>query len=120
MASLHADLATHGLGVVDASVLLVIEDNPGTTQSAIGRTLATHRANMAPIAAKLARLKLTTSEPAGRASLLRLTARGTRVAGAVRAAMRENDDRFLAHLGAAERERLTLWLEAIRQTDDRD
>lgn len=37
----------------DASVLLFIRSNPGTSQSEIGRVLGIQRANMAPIVAQL-------------------------------------------------------------------
>jgi DNA-binding MarR family transcriptional regulator len=115
--SLGAALAKHGLSVVEASVLLVIGDHPGITQSEIGRLLDIRRANMAPLAGKLAGLGLTRSERRGRASLLALTSRGKTVARAARRAMERNEAAHLAHLQPAQREQLRGWLQTIWRGD---
>lgn len=65
MAKLAARLAALHLRPSEASVLLVIQANPGITQSEIGRLLDIARANMAPLTARLAARDLIVRESAG-------------------------------------------------------
>lgn len=65
MAKLAARLAALGLRPSEASVLLVIDANPGVTQSEIGRLLDIARANMAPLTARLETRDLIVRESAG-------------------------------------------------------
>lgn len=105
-------LAEHGLSIAEASVLVVIAHHDGITQSSIGRMLDIHRANMAPIAAKLARLGLTLGERRGRELLVRASVSGERVAKQVLVSMRRHDAAHCKQLSAAEREAL---LSALQQ-----
>lgn len=114
MASLVEDLAPTGLSVVEASVLLVIADTPGATQSAVGRVLDIHRANMVPLTSKLVALGLLAKEAgAGRATALTVTARGRAVSKSVRTIMRRHDARMLPALSPASRRKLLSWLRAL-------
>lgn len=113
MASLSSDLGEFGLTTVEASVLLVIGEQPGISQSEIGRVLDIHRANMAPIAAKLASLELTTSQRAGRAFALSLTPHGKRNVAAIRQAMLSHEARFLPELSSEQRAQLLTWIEGV-------
>lgn len=50
---LAARLATRGLRQSDISVLILIDENPGVTASAIGRAVDIQRANMVPLLNRL-------------------------------------------------------------------
>lgn len=110
-ATILADLAQTlddvALRPTEASVLLLIDRNPGITQSEIGRVLAIQRANMAPIAALLGERGLVERLPAdGRSHGLRLSAAGATLARQVRARIDAHEARFLPDLTPAEREAL--------------
>jgi len=97
MATLAEDLTHLGLSVVEASVLLVIADNPGMTQSEVGRVLEIHRANMVPMVTKLfARDLVEKQQGPGRGLALSLTSEG-----------------MLTSLSPSQRATLIGWLEAI-------
>jgi DNA-binding MarR family transcriptional regulator len=117
LATLAEALAAHELSIVEASVLLVIAENDGLTQSEIGRLLDIHRANMVPIAAKLARLGYTTGEQRGRQQVLRASAEGRRAAQRVRAIMHRHESVHFGALAPGERARLLAWLRALWQTE---
>ena len=53
MAEFARRLNAIGLRTVEATILQILADNPGISQSALGRMLDIQRANMTPIAAKL-------------------------------------------------------------------
>lgn len=53
MGELAERLAPIGLRHVEATILLVLKDRPGMSQSALGRLLGIKRANMTPLAARL-------------------------------------------------------------------
>jgi DNA-binding MarR family transcriptional regulator len=93
---MQADLvrrsADLGLTIVEMSTLLVIEANPGVTQSEIGRLIAIKRANMVPLAAGLIERGLILASPVDGSSLgLRLTAVGMDLAARVRQRVAENE-----------------------------
>lgn len=76
-AELSRRLALLDLRTVDMSVLLLVEANPGITQSELGRMLDIQRANMNPIASGLSERKLIVREAVdGRSQGLTLTASG--------------------------------------------
>ena len=76
-AELAGRLAPLGLRQSDASVLILIAENPGVTASAIGRALDIQRANMVPLLNRLEELGLIEREPIDRKSRgLVLTALG--------------------------------------------
>src|SRR4051812_1971702 len=80
-ADLSERLDVLGLTVVSLSVLLLIEANPGVTQSQLGRLLAIKRANMAPLAAQFSNRGLIDREAAdGRSHGLALTPEGAALA----------------------------------------
>jgi DNA-binding MarR family transcriptional regulator len=118
IASLAEALSAHGLSVVEASVLTVIAENNGATQSAIGRLLDIQRANMAPIASKLARMGLTKSEPHGRQLLLRTSALGTRTAQKVKRCMVEHDASTFPRIKPADRKKLQALLRSIWRDEE--
>ena len=80
-AELSQRLASLELRIVDFSVLLLVEANPGITQSELGRMLDIQRANMNPIAAGLSERKLIIREAVdGRSQGLALTMSGQALA----------------------------------------
>jgi DNA-binding MarR family transcriptional regulator len=88
MAELSGDLGKLKLRPTEASILIVVEFQPGMTQSDIGRLLSIKRANMTPLAARLeARELIGRRQVDGRSSGLVLTAHGAAVAAKAREAM---------------------------------
>ncbi|MFM2099658.1 MAG: hypothetical protein RLZZ366_1197 [Pseudomonadota bacterium] len=76
-AELRQRLAPLDLRMTDVSILLLIQANPGVTQSELGRMLDIKRANMTPIAAKLAERDLIARQQVdGRSHGWALTAAG--------------------------------------------
>ena len=70
-----------GLKTVEATMLQIIRDNPGISQSALGRMLDIQRANMTPIAARLEARGLVRRTPSdGRSLGLELTESGAELA----------------------------------------
>ena len=55
MAALAREMEGLGLRSVEATILQILQQQPGLTQSALGRILDIQRANMTPIAARLAK-----------------------------------------------------------------
>lgn len=69
------------LRIADMSILLLVDANPGVTQSELGRMLDIQRANMTPMTAKLSERRLIAREAVdGRSQGLALTAAGTALA----------------------------------------
>lgn len=76
-ADLGRRLAAIDLRLAELSVLLLIDANPGITQSELGRALDIQRANMTPMAAKLGERGLIARRAVdGRSQGLALTAAG--------------------------------------------
>jgi DNA-binding MarR family transcriptional regulator len=89
---LASALAPFGLRITEATVLLLVDENPDATQSALGRRLGIHRANMAPLAAGLAeRGLIERSRTEGRAQGLRTTPAGQGLAAQIRRCMEAQD-----------------------------
>lgn len=100
MADFGEALAAIGLRVGEASILLVLADNPGTTQSDVGKLLGIQRANMAPLITGLERRGLIERDDSeGRAQPLRVSAAGGEMAARVRAISDSEDARLVAVLG---------------------
>ena len=77
MTELALRLGAINLRVGDASVLLVIADQPGITASQLGRMLDIQRANMVPLLSRLESAGLIVRQPLDRKSLsLHLTPAG--------------------------------------------
>jgi DNA-binding MarR family transcriptional regulator len=114
MSTLADKLAPVGLTIVEASVLLALAEEPGSTQSAVGARLDIQRSNMAPMTAKLVRSRLVKGErSAGRATALRLTALGERVASTVWRVFAEHEKRHVRRLPPRDRARLIAWLQGV-------
>jgi DNA-binding MarR family transcriptional regulator len=86
MGRLAERLAPLGLRHVEATILLLLNENPGMSQSALGRELGIKRANMTPLSAQMERhgwLIRTASD--GRSLGLELSAAGKELAAKVHA-----------------------------------
>ncbi len=85
MADFAARLEPLGLKTVEATMLQIIRDNPGISQSALGRMLDIQRANMTPMAARLEARGLVRRTPSdGRSLGLELTESGAELADRAR------------------------------------
>ena len=104
MADLAATLGELDLKISEASVLIVIAETPGCTQSKICKRLGVQRANMAPLMASLVQRGLVDrSQSDGRSTDLHLTEAGETMTQHVRDLIAEHERRVFAKLGADER-----------------
>jgi DNA-binding MarR family transcriptional regulator len=114
MATLADRLAELRLTIVETSILVLIDRNPGIFQSEIGRVLGIKRANVAPLASSLERRDLVSrTSPEGRAVGLSTTAAGHELAARAEALMRENDEQLFEHARPETREMLRAALEDL-------
>jgi DNA-binding MarR family transcriptional regulator len=99
MADLGASLAPLVLRPVEATMLIIVGENPGITQSAIGRALGIQRANMAPLMMVLVARGLIDKSPAdGRSHALELTDAGAALREQAEEVMDAHEARFSALL----------------------
>ena len=88
LADLNLRLEPTGLRHTDAALLVLIDANPGITQSLLGKALDIQRANMAPMIARLDTKGFVSREPVdGRSEGLYLTWDGQATLAKARAAM---------------------------------
>jgi DNA-binding MarR family transcriptional regulator len=114
MADLATELAEQNFSASLASVLLMIESNPGRTQAEIGRRLAIKRANIAPMIARLEDAKLIRKQSIdGRSFGLLITQRGRRQAERLAGIFSAHDLRMFGGLTAPERAQLVQLLHRI-------
>ncbi len=107
-------LEAHGIRVVDATALLLIADNPGTTSSAIGRSLDIQRANMVPLLKRLEDADLIQRKPIDGKSLgLFLTAHGEERLAEIRATIDAFEAELIARVPAKHRDHLLPALNAL-------
>lgn len=114
MAKLARRLAALDLRPSEASVLLVIDSNPGVTQSQIGRLLDIARANMAPLTARLAARDLIVREAAGgRSHGLTLSAPGRRLTQKAQRIVAQLEAELMGRIPAAQRAAFLRTLKAL-------
>jgi DNA-binding MarR family transcriptional regulator len=114
MAKLAERLAALDLRPSEASVLLVIDSNPGVTQSQIGRLLDIARANMAPLTAGLAARDLIVRESAGgRSHGLTLSASGRRLTGKAQRIVAQLEAELMERIPAVQRATFLRALKAL-------
>jgi DNA-binding MarR family transcriptional regulator len=107
MASLAPELSDENFSASLASVLLMIESNPGETQAQIGRTLAIKRANIAPMIARLENEKLIRKKSIdGRSFGLVATQRGKTQAERLAKIFSAHDNQMFGSLNQTERRQL--------------
>lgn len=113
-AELAARLAEIELRQVDASVLMLVEENPHVTASAVGRQLDIQRANMVPLLKRLEDAGDIRRIPIdGKSQGLELTARGTAHLAEAKVIIMEFEQKLLKRIPAQHREHLLPALEAI-------
>lgn len=114
MAELAERLTEIGLRMTDASVLMMVEANPGITASRIGRALDIQRANMVPLLKRLEDAGLVERAPIdGKSQGLSLTQGGeTRLADA-RRVIDAFETRLLARVPEEHRRHLLPALDAL-------
>lgn len=99
MGALGTALAAIPLRPVEATILILIGENTGCTQSEIGRVLAIKRANMVPLIADLLAKGLIEKRPVdGRSQALSLTPQGLVQRDAAEAIIHAHERRFEALL----------------------
>jgi DNA-binding MarR family transcriptional regulator len=114
MAKLAARLAALDLRPSEASVLLVIDANPGVTQSEIGRLLDIARANMAPLTARLAARELIVRKSAGgRSHGLTLSDPGRRLTRKAQRIVSELEAELIGRIPVAQRAAFLRTLKAL-------
>ena len=121
MSRLHEHLSAHDLRATEASLVLLIGERAGLTQSEAGRILGIKRANMAPLTAKLeARGLLERVQLTGRSQELVLTASGKRMLAKVRTAIAMHEAETMARVPEALREHVIPILTALWGQDSDD
>jgi DNA-binding MarR family transcriptional regulator len=114
MQRLAGGLQALDLRASEASILVVIEANPGITQSEIGRLLDIAGANMAPLMRGLHERGLVERNPVdGRSHALQLTASGRTLNTKVRKVLRFHEDELLQKIPPADRATFLRILHAI-------
>ncbi|WP_353200622.1 MarR family transcriptional regulator [Sandarakinorhabdus sp.] len=102
MGRLHRHISAHDLRATEASLILLIGERAGLTQSEAGRILGIKRANMVPLTARLEarglveRLQLT-----GRSQELALTTAGKLMQAEVRASVVRHEAEIMARVPEA-------------------
>ena len=103
-----------GLTGKSLSVLLMIEANPGVSQSRLAGHLDIKRANMTPLVTGFEERGLIERSPTdGRSHGLRLTTAGGQLVRKAWACIAENEERFLIRLAEADRSLLRKLLATI-------
>jgi DNA-binding MarR family transcriptional regulator len=113
-AELGAQLAPIRLRSAQVSVLLLIEANPGITQSELGRILDIQRANMTPLVGRLSARGLVERQKVdGRSQGLVLTGEGVTLTSEARAAIIAFEDSLALRIPAKLRPHLLPVLSAL-------
>lgn len=116
MAAFARDMDALGLRTVEATILQILRDNPGISQSALGRMLDIQRANITPIAARLEARGLVQRTPSdGRSLGLELSPTGQALASQVQARVAAFEADVLAAVPFEHRAHLMPALRAIWQ-----
>ena len=113
-AVLTTRLALIGLRPTEASILTLIAYNPHATQSDIGSHLGVHRANMAPIVARLEEQGWLVRQPIdGRSQGLALTAEGAVAQKQAWSEMQSHEARLSARIPPEHRDHVLPILNAL-------
>ncbi len=113
-AELAARLAELGMRQSDISLLMLVEANPGTTSSALGRQLDIQRANMVPILKRLEDAGLVERAPIdGKSQGLALTEAGRAKLGEGRNVVEQYERELIARVPEEHRAHLLPALNAI-------
>jgi DNA-binding MarR family transcriptional regulator len=114
MARLAKHLKTLHLNPTDATVLNVIDANPNSKQSEIGRMLDIARANMAPLISRLAERDLIERQPVdGRSHGLVLSRAGRALIPRIKSAFAEHEQALMKAIPASQRRAFVAALRAM-------
>ena len=104
MARLAKHLKALHLNPTDATVLNVIDANPNSKQSEIGRMLDIARANMAPLVSRLAERGLIERQPVdGRSHGLVLSRAGRALIPRIKSAFAEHEEALMKDISTSQR-----------------
>jgi DNA-binding MarR family transcriptional regulator len=119
MAQLARRLEALELRTTEVTVLMVIDANPGVTQSEIGKLLEIASANLAPLAGRLEERNLIARERVdGRSQGLSLSESGKRLTQRAKKAMNEHEASLLAKVPTSQRSAFLSALHAIWKSSD--
>jgi DNA-binding MarR family transcriptional regulator len=114
MARLGKHLKVLHLNPTDATVLNVIDANPNSKQSEIGRMLDIARANMAPLVSRLAERDLIERQPVdGRSHGLVLSRAGRALIPRIKSAFAEHEEALMRAIPASQRRAFVAALRAM-------
>jgi DNA-binding MarR family transcriptional regulator len=114
MARLAKHLKTLHLNPTEATVLNVIDANPNSKQSEIGRMLDIARANMAPLISRLAERDLIERQPVdGRSHGLVLSRAGRVLIPRIKSAFAEHEQALMKAIPVSQRRALVAALRAM-------
>jgi DNA-binding MarR family transcriptional regulator len=114
MARLGKHLKVLHLNPTDATVLNVIDANPNSKQSEIGRMLDIARANMAPLVSRLADRDLIERQPVdGRSHGLVLSRAGRALIPRIKSAFAEHEEALMRAIPASQRRAFVAALRAM-------
>jgi DNA-binding MarR family transcriptional regulator len=114
MARLAKQLKALHLNPTDATVLNVIDANPNSKQSEIGRVLDIARANMAPLISRLAERGLIERQPVdGRSHGLILSRSGRALIPRIKSAFAEHEAALVKNISTSQRRAFTAALRAM-------
>jgi DNA-binding MarR family transcriptional regulator len=114
MARLAKHLKALHLNPTDATVLNVIDVNPNSKQSEIGRMLDIARANMAPLVSRLAERDLIERQPVdGRSHGLVLSRAGRALIPRIKSAFAEHEQTLMQAIPASQRRAFVAALRAL-------
>ncbi|MWV28592.1 MarR family winged helix-turn-helix transcriptional regulator [Aurantiacibacter rhizosphaerae] len=117
-AQLSVRLADLGLRQADASVLLILENSPDITASALGRRLDIQRANMVPLLKRMEEGGLIQRRAIdGKSQGLALTAKGRKARNAAQECIEGFENELLARVPAQHRAHLLPALNALWHDD---
>jgi DNA-binding MarR family transcriptional regulator len=114
MARLAKHLKILHLNPTDATVLRIIDANPNSKQSEIGRMLDIARANMAPLVSRLAERDLIERQPVdGRSHGLVLSRAGRALIPRIKSAFAEHEQALMKAIPASKRRAFVAALRAM-------
>ncbi|MBD3730155.1 MAG: MarR family transcriptional regulator [Sphingomonadales bacterium] len=118
-AELSRRLGVLGLRATDASVLILLEESPGITASAIGRAIDIQRANMVPLLRRLEDAGLIDKTPIdGKSQGLALTRSGRDTLAQAWTIIESFERELLERIPAEHRDHLLPALTALWQGED--
>ena len=122
MADIVTELGAVSLRPIQFTILSLIADNEGVSQTDLCRELAVQKANMVPLIAELERRGLLDRKPAPgdrRKQILTVTAEARRQLPAWRKLIEKHEARFFGALSAGERAEMLRLLRKLWAAEDR-